>query len=117
MILWVGFACLYLLSHRGTDIQLMGLRFLMAIRGKFNPVPNDDPIHNMLVERLRDVPQSPDEAEWTIRMILAKQGIYVGGTKDKEELVGGISVKAETDKADSKETEETERSYGTMPDF
>ena len=74
LMVWVGFSILYLLSHRSKDIQLMGIRFLMAIRGKHNPLENEEPINSVLVERVRN-DWSEETKEWVIRVILAQKGI------------------------------------------
>jgi len=76
VILWIGFACLYLLSHRGQEIQIMGLRFMMALRGKFNPMPNDDPLDNFLVSMLQSS-NTDDNQNFAVELTLAKKGIVM----------------------------------------
>lgn len=78
-MLWVGFALLYLLSHRGETVWTMGLRFLMAIRGKFDPLPDEDGLDKLITETVNDEP-SPENKEWAIRMTLAKKGVVTTGS-------------------------------------
>ena len=73
-LLLLFYAVLYLLSHRGKEIQVMGLRFATALRGKFPPMPDDDVIENYMVEALRESP-TPETRQWAVQMMLAKKGI------------------------------------------
>jgi len=76
--IWIGFMLLYLLSHKGKDIWSMMLRFMMAGRGKFNPMPNDDPMDNYLVSLLKE-DLSPITRAFAVRMTLARKGIVMDG--------------------------------------
>lgn len=88
-MLWVGFALLYLLSHRGETVWTMGLRFLMAIRGKFDPLPDEDGLDKLITETVNEDP-SPENKEWAIRMTLAKKGVVTQANPSDASLLPGV---------------------------
>jgi len=76
------FALLYLLSHKNEKMTNMGVRLLMAIRGKHNPLQHEAPIEKAMVKNLEEHQDSQYHQEWFIRSVLAKQGTTSPATKE-----------------------------------
>lgn len=92
---WFGWLLLYLLSHKGKLVWDMMLRFITAVRGKFNPLPaSEDIIDRHIVNSLEE-DTSPQNKDWGIRMILAKQGTVsstTAGTTKESSTTGSTDI-------------------------
>lgn len=80
------FSLLYLLSHKNEKMTNMAVRVIMAVRGKFNPTPYEDPIEQMMVDNLLRYSESVYHQEWFLRALMAKQGKM--DTKNNPEVSG-----------------------------
>ena len=104
--LWVGFMLLYLLSHKGERVWLWAVRFIMAIRGKHNPIEGIEPnaLDQFVVEHVNYDP-SDDNKEFALRMVLAKRGVVVRKESDPSTLVPSVGVDVSVTSEGSAESE------------
>lgn len=72
--LWLGFAILYVLSHRHDEWSDTIIRGIMAVR-KMDPFAGRDEIDKFIIQRLEDNFDSIYHHEWFLRALLAKKGI------------------------------------------
>ena len=88
--IWIGWLLLYVLGHK-QGMWDMSLRFMMAIRGKHNPIPNDDPIDNYLVDLLKG-DSSPESRGFAVQMTLARKGVVPVEDKKSEAPLPGADA-------------------------
>jgi hypothetical protein len=68
------FALLYLLGHNNYKMTMMGTRIITAIRGKFDPLPEEDKVLDLLISEIDKNPGSDKHMNWAVRVLLARQG-------------------------------------------